>query len=200
MCFFATTYNAYGSMTFKESRAEVFRLMPTYKNPIIFVGDSITEGFPLYSFFRGLNIINYWISWEKSWDVILNTDFIAQKKPRKIFMMLGVNDIIFWPWSEELFQNTKQILSRIKELSPDTKIYVQSILPVSGSFSIFNPEIISYNLLLKDFCKNKKIKFIDLHKDFYANWQLNPKLTYDGLHLTIYWYRLWRIKINHLIK
>ena len=59
-------------------------------------------------------------------------DPIINGHPKKLFLMIGTNDLAVGIAPEEVAANVERLLDRFAEESPWTKIYVQSILPVNG--------------------------------------------------------------------
>ena len=92
-----------------------------------------------------------------------------------------------------------QTLTRIQKESPETKVYLQSLLPINESFNRYKrltnktyqiPEI---NARLETLAKEKKITFINLYPLFTEKGTnvLKKELTYDGLHLNDEGYKVW---------
>ncbi len=90
--------------------------------------------------------------------------------------------------------NYEKIIRRVQEVSPYTKVYVQSILPTRVP-SIDNGDIVAVNLKLTEMCKkfNSFVKYLDLYPAFVAeDGMLGPNFTEDGIHLTRNAYSLWK--------
>lgn len=58
-------------------------------NSIIFLGDSITANAPFYS----KNLINRGINSDLTYGVLMRLDEIIKRNPKKVFIMVGINDI-----------------------------------------------------------------------------------------------------------
>jgi lysophospholipase L1-like esterase len=58
-------------------------------------------------------------------------DQCALAKPKQIFMMIGINDLKIGKSLAYITANQIAIIKRIKQLSPKTKIVMQSTLPVN---------------------------------------------------------------------
>src|SRR5690348_4269946 len=106
------------------------RARPIKPSDIVFVGNSLTDRFPLREMFPNIPVRNKGISGNTSQDILNRIDSIADAKPRKIFLDVGINDILRNQSVDTLFINYKRIVETIKSKSPDTKIYIQSLLPV----------------------------------------------------------------------
>lgn len=73
---------------------EVFEVLPLDANDIVFIGDSFIDHFPLDELFDDSRIKNRGIKGVLSYGVIDMLPRIVEKHPKKIFIYIGVNDII----------------------------------------------------------------------------------------------------------
>ena len=83
---------------------------------------------------------------------------------KKIFIMLGVNDLPGYS-PEETMSAAEQFCDRLVSCSPDVKIYFQSVTPMlraNESDNLNNSKISSFNNLLKAYCEENGYAFIDL--------------------------------------
>ncbi len=184
---------------FENARAEVYSKIPISKNEIIFIWDSITEWFPIDKYIKNRNILVMGISWNESIDIkerILN---IASRKPKKIFLMIGANDLRLWASEDILFENMKEIVSIIRKNSRQTKIYLESILPTGWIFSGMMPRIIKYNNLMKDYSRKEWLGYIDIYQYLYNDGFIKDSFSYDWLHLTSKGYIVWKIVVQKYI-
>lgn len=173
-------------------------------NDIVFLGDSLTESFDLNKHFGKNNLRNRGMSGNMTEHVLYRLEEITNSKPEKLFLMIGINDIYQGTPTDIVVKNIIQILKEIIEKTKQTKIYVQSILPVNEvrllSFENINSKVYQVNYKLRDFCKNNNIVFIDIHPDFLNHHgQMDEKFTYDGVHLTEHGYLYWSELIKDLI-
>ena len=169
---------------------------------IVSLGDSITDFFRLNEYFHGIYVINRGISWDTTDGVLLRMpESVYQLKPAKVFLMIGTNDVGDNKPEHEIVHNIDQIITAIQANSPDTKIYLESIYPVSvlrhkkirkiivGKRT--NEKIRSINEKLKNLAQEKGIPYIDVHSHL-ADEKGNIRLEYtvEGLHLTVPGYRV----------
>lgn len=174
-----------------KSKIEAQNSFKKSEDDIIFLGDSKTEGFPLQESFNNLNIKNRGIAGNTTSDVLSRLHFITSGKPKTIFLEIGVNDISGNVPISKVFGNFKMICERIKQESPKTKLYIQSVLPTTLENKGLNPKIKEYNILLEKYCLQNNLSFIDLNPKFLQGSEMNKKYTIDGLHLNICGYILW---------
>lgn len=163
------------------------------KEKIIFVGDSITDWYDLNNHYNYDNkiIINSGISGYKTKNIIDRFDnLVEQHQADKLFLMIGTNDISAGIEEDEIVSNTIEIIDMIKKLSPNTKIYYETIYPVNNEIKknyvkIKKNEKINYiNKKMKEYCDENDIIYLDVHSILVdENGNLDNKYTKDGLHV-----------------
>lgn len=172
----------------------------------LFIGDSITEGYDLQRMFGDTNIINMGIGGDFTSGILMRLEPVKTLEPRKIFIMIGINDITKNTPLETTISRYGEIIDRIHQLSPQTKLYVQSNLPTRmiGGTELANALIVekvkNLNAYLKNKCQQKEDVFIDLYSSFQENDVLIEKYTYDGLHISEAGYQLWTSIILPMVK
>jgi len=189
-----------------HQRVSLFKMLPNSENEIIFLGDSITDGCNWEEMFQDKRIINRGISGDLTSGVLHRLEEVVESKPLKVFLMIGINDLADGKIEREVVYNIEQIVKIIHRKSPDTEIYLQSLLPVNKDFKIFEnhinktEEIIRINTALKNFSNINDITYIDLYSLFVTKDQkLNPDYTNDGLHLTGAGYLVWKSAVEKYI-
>jgi len=187
-----------------EQKLSMFEAMPTQEGSIIILGNSIIEGGNWGELFGDVKVINRGISADVTQGVIDRMDEIVRHKAAKLFIAIGTNDISRFIPTDTIISNYKIILKRMKEDSPNTKVYIQSVLPVAvepGSmYSHNNKGILALNKELVKLCQENNITYIDLSPHF-ANEQgkLKAEFTNDDLHLLGSAYLLWKDLIQSYI-
>lgn len=185
--------------TYYQGRMEIFRTLPVQKGAIVFVGNSITERAQWNELLPGKVIVNRGIGGDNSFGVLARLDTILLSKPSKLFLDIGINDIGRGLPVAVISNNYERILRRIKELSPKTRIYAQSVLPMNDA--VLKAEylknkkaiIIELNNNIKALAARYGATYADLHNDVFAdaNGDLKTPLTVDGIHLAPKAYVLW---------
>jgi len=166
---------------------------PIFKSDTVFLGDSLTESFDLNRYFPGKNLKNRGLSGDTTMQVIFRIEEIVKAEPEHIFLMIGINDLFHGSGPEHLTGEIERITNLLAR--PD-HLSIQNILPVNETFMVMefnlNTKIYRTNDLIKNHCKEKGIRYIDLHTDFLDNsGQMDRRYTYDGAHLTSQGYDLW---------
>lgn len=184
-------------------RLEHFRAQPASTGSILLVGDSITEGGRWDELLGDATVVNRGISGDNTFGVLNRLDEITRHLPSKLFLMIGINDISKDIPDEVIADNVRRIIERIGAESPDTEVFLQSLLPVSshhpGFLQHFAKEnhVIHTNRLLREVAVATHCRFINLFPVFMDEQErMDFRFTTDGLHLNQTGYELWS---SHLV-
>jgi len=187
-------------------RIEEFKNNPLKLGDIVFIGNSITEGGNDWSAKFGIpNIRNRGIAGDVTDGVLKRLGEITHFKPKKVFLLIGINDLFNLqdakqiPSTDYIGNNIRTIAKMISEKSPDTKIYVHTILPTDKESMKAN--ITKVNDIIKARETDGTYTVIDLHSVFTNNQGLlKSELTYDGTHLNDAGYKVWVDFIDSIVK
>jgi lysophospholipase L1-like esterase len=189
-------------------RKSHFDLLPDTENEIVFLGDSLTENCRWAELFENAKVKNRGIGGDRTNGILQRLDEVVSSTPEKVFLMIGINDLYDGFDIQEIVLNYSRIIQKISQSSSDTKIYVQSLLPINEQLlSRYYPDskikvknIHKLNNNLKDLCRQFDLTYVDLYPLFVANGdQLNENLTLDGLHLNGKGYWIWKSAIEKYI-
>lgn len=185
--------------TYYHQRVLLFRSLPQTKGDIIFLGNSITDGGEWSELFGDRRLKNRGISGDVSAGVLNRLDEVAKRKPAKVFLLIGVNDLARDTSPDSVVKNILLIADYLKQETPLTKLFVQGILPVNDGLKKFSGHtskavrIKQVNERLQQEAARHHYRFVNLHTAFSnQNGKLNEELTNDGLHLTGRGYLLWK--------
>ncbi|MBU3182802.1 SGNH/GDSL hydrolase family protein [Clostridium psychrophilum] len=164
-------------------------------NQVTFLGDSIVDKCNLNALFNDGNIVNEGVSGNTTTDILNRLDDVIKYKPSILFLHFGVNDLKQASKQytkidvDKSTYNYSKIIDIIKTKLPNTKIYIESILPVDNNIIaklhkankekvlyISNDYIYAFNTNLKIIASSNGITYIN-HNTF------NPTTeTVDGIH------------------
>src|SRR5690606_9671946 len=108
-----------------------FEKMPVSRGAIVFLGNSLTEAGRWSDIIGKKGVLNRGISGDISYGVVARMDEVLRHQPKKIFLMIGVNDLKRNEPTANIIQNYGRIVQKIRKKSPKTRIYLNSILPVN---------------------------------------------------------------------
>ncbi len=191
--------------TLYYQRASLFEELPVDRNDIVFLGNSITHFGEWHEIFNNPNIKNRGISGDIAEGVFDRLGPILKGGPKKIFLLIGINDLAQNKDADSVLRAVTRIVTKIAEESPRTRLYVQSVFPVNDSFGKFpgatskGKVIIDLNRALFELCNQKGIKYIDVYTALKCgdypgvtnSEALKPEYTNDGLHLLGKGYLKW---------
>ena len=179
-----------------------FNLSPLNNRDIIFLGNSITaEGKDWSSRLDNSIIRNRGIGGDTTDGVLARLGEIIDSNPTAVFLLIGINDLynntIEKPSESYIADNIINIAKKIKSNSSNTKVYIQTLLPISKKksykyYDLYNQSIKRINKIIIENQQKGLYSVIDLHSLFVDNkGQLRSDLTYDGLHLNEQGYLVW---------
>ncbi|MBR5640405.1 MAG: hypothetical protein IKW83_11885 [Muribaculaceae bacterium] len=180
-------------------RATHFDDLPVYRNDIIMLGNSLTDGAEWNELFRNPNVKNRGIIGDIVQGLYERMEPILQGQPRKIFILSGVNDVSHGVDGDSIGRVMEKLIVLIKERSPRTEIYLQSMLPFNTDVQMWKllagreQVVIDGNRAMEEVCKRQGVTWINLYPLFVdKNGKLREDLTNDGLHLLGPGYLIWR--------
>lgn len=188
----------------KQDAAAMVRRKPEHLT--VLLGDSLSLWFP-GELMPGRRVwINQSISGEKTQGLLNRLDLLEDNEVEAVFLMIGINDLIWGKTDEEIISNYKEIVRRLKANHPNTQIVVQSVLPHGGEQSTWesrdklmalpSDRIVAMNNTLKEIAANNDAYYLDLYPIFVTgDGHLRNDLTTDGLHLNRQGYLVWRSAI-----
>ncbi|MEG6615989.1 GDSL-type esterase/lipase family protein [Peptococcaceae bacterium 1198_IL3148] len=162
----------------------------------VFVGDSITAGFAVNEILPEERVIAG--AGATAGFIYDDVDDLVAKNPDNVFIMLGSLDVLMPVDNpKELFRNDlAKLVDKIKEELPDSKIYLQSITPVTQGALDQYPrykEIGEYNEIIKELADQLSVNYVDIGVLVNENTDLFAE---DGVHFKKEFYHLWLNKLS----
>ena len=192
--------------TYYHQRATLFRLLPQSPDDIIMMGNSITDGGEWSDMFNDRRMKDRGISGDISAGILHRLKDVVKGKPKKIFLMIGTNDLARNITPDSVVRNIFLAADYLRQEIPATELYVQSILPVNDYHKKFSnhtskgESIRWVNRQLEQGAGLHHYTYIDLHTPFSdSEGKLDIKYSNDGLHLMGEGYFLWKEKIMPFI-
>lgn len=192
----------------------------------ILLGDSLSLWFPSHLLPTDRTWLNQGISGETSYGVLKRIKLLDKTRPRIIFLMIGINDLIRGVSDETVLANQREIVRYLKQAHPTTRIVMQSILPHGGDRTLkqyaalssvhtsepqqppvwverlpylSNTMIRTLNQRLAIVAQEEGAEFLDLHPLFVdSQGNLQDRFTTDGLHLSLAGYQAWKSQLEKI--
>lgn len=191
---------------------------PITRKDIVFLGNSLTEGgnwsalFPKISAKlakKNARFVNRGIIGDDAPGIFDRLYQIIPYQPAKIFLLVGVNDISHHLKVDSIANAIFKIVYEIRAKSPETKLYIQTLLPINESFKRYKNlngkthAVAELNEIIKRRAKKERVCCVDLNPNFgsKANSEvLDTSITTDGLHLNSDGYKIWAKLLKKYMK
>ena len=181
----------------------------TYFDDALFIGDSRVVGLRDYGkleehgtfyAYEGLNIFRLlsakFVQLPGQRKKISVEEALGQQQFGKIYLMVGINELDIG--TTERFRDTYQeTIDRIRELQPNAKIIIQSIMLVTqkrsskGDF-VKNSSIMERNEAIAQLADGVNVFYLDVNEAIVdESGGMNPTYTTDGVHLNAKYVPLW---------
>jgi lysophospholipase L1-like esterase len=184
-----------------KHRVSVFRSLPETEHKIVMLGNSLNNNALWEELFPMGYIINRGISGDVVDGVCQRLDEIIPDQPAKIFLITGTNDFINNPEKPaiEVWNSYEKLIQTIRKEMPDTKLYVQSTLPLnpkSKFYEGFNERAAELNKLLEAGGDRYNYYYLDIASLLSdENGDLAEMNTTDGIHLSAIGYFKWATEL-----
>jgi lysophospholipase L1-like esterase len=165
---------------------------------IIMLGDSITAGGEWEQLLQGYDVANYGIPGDTTDGILLRLQEIYLANPKKVFIMVGTNDLYFSGRNDDdnytvmtIYNNYQRIVNSLRENG--IEVIIQSTLNVlSETSGRKNNDINTLNKLLQNFCVKENLIFLDINSVLVKDGLLQKQFTTDGLHINRKGYEKWK--------
>lgn len=188
--------------TFYSDRVSLFDELSEKQNQIVLLGDSLTQ-YGEWSEITGVTVLNRGIFGDTTDGMLKRLAQVTIIKPSKLFILIGTNDLMQGKDVATVAQNYQQIVERVRKETPETKIFIQSVLPVNKDVlrsDITNENVIALNKQLQLIAEKTQSTYVDLYSLLLVNNKLDPQCTHDGLHLSGKGYQVWEKEIEKYIR
>jgi lysophospholipase L1-like esterase len=178
-----------------ERKVTFFEAYPVQAGDVVFLGDSITDGAEWSELFPGVTTRNRGIGGDITTGVLARLHQITDGKPAAVFIKIGTNDLTHGPEDRDTsYAQYREIVDRIQRESPDTKIYLQSVLPRNVKL---REEVEAYNIEIQLIAEATGSTYVDLYTSFLSeDGSIGDKFSNDELHLHGAGYVLWQQLIS----
>ena len=175
------------------------------RKTFLFIGDSLTEWGKWDVLFPEYTIINQGVAGDKTFNILNRKSEYITMNPDKVLFMAGINDLGDSRPISSILETYTELMELMVTNWEAHKIILLSVLPVdykSFTHTSANKEnIYKLNQGIASLAKEFGIVYHDMHQAFCdAKGNLNPRYTYDGLHLNNAGYLVWKNQIENYLK
>ena len=176
---------------------------------ILFVGDSITEGWTATAWgganrgaavwdkmYAPRNALNFGMGADRTQHVLwrLETMDVQDLKPKVTVLLIGTNNNI--DPAEDIAAGVKAVIAKLETMYPATKIILVSILPSARATQLMNDA----NALLRTFADDKTVFYLDVAAKMPPVGDSWVGLGPDKLHPTEEGYQIWADTMEPLLQ
>ena len=174
------------------------------KNQIVFIGDSITDGYPLNDYYSdlGKEVYNRGISGDTTEGVINRLKVsLYDIEPSKIVLLIGINDMNMKWEDSRILTNYETILSGIKTNLPNAMVYPLSITPMNKTVETYagwinaenaNKKAKELNVEIENLANKYSYTYLDLHSKLVdSEGFLSEEYSPDGIHFGSGGFAVW---------
>ncbi len=187
----------YANNMYYTDKISQFEILSNKSKTIMMIGDSITDRGLWNELLDRNDIVNRGISGDTSIG-LYNRINIYNIGLKKVFIMIGINDLLRGQSVDHVYKNYIQIVTYYKanRIIP----VVQSTLYINDDVnSKINLKVKRLNRLLQKYCQSQKITFLDLNMVLSPEGYLNSKFTNDSIHLNGDGYKIWADNIKQYL-
>lgn len=180
---------------------EELRKLPADPKRVVFMGDSITDGWRLAEAFPGKPYVNRGISGQATAQMLVRMypDVVALQ-PAAMVLLAGTNDIAANNGPQTL-DMIKQNLMAMVELAQvhHINVILCAVMPISGKQSAHRPpaDILKLNAWLKEYAAQTRSAYVDYHSAVVdAQGEFRDGYSDDGLHPNTRGYQLMKTAVS----
>lgn len=191
-----------------KRRVEFARNMDAEKGAVVFLGDSITQGWgALANDFPDIRTANRGISGDTSRGVLYRLkEDVLNVHPRAVNLLIGTNDLALGGTPEQIVENIKAIVAELHKQNRDVPVILNYVMPRGPQPGRFPEAIQELNRLIDEFAKQeprilvcdtwsifndgkgscRREEFPDMlhpNKEGYAKWKAALAKVFRGLKL-----------------
>lgn len=179
------------------SRTNEFKIYNRQAKPggVVFVGDSLTQRYPISEFYPGVHLYNRGIDGDTTEGLSKRLNLsIFDLKPNVVVMQIGTNDLqVLGLPKEKTVESIQSLIQTIHQEMPKLKILLLSLYPVNQSSDKLvntiivgprkNQDIQWINDHIRTF---KGVEFVDVYPSLLdEEGQLKMQYSKEGLHLSL---------------
>lgn len=177
------------------------RKLPADPKRVVFMGDSITDGWPLAEAFPGKPYVNRGISGQTTAQMLVRMypDVVALQ-PAAMVLLAGTNDIAAnnGPQTLDMIQQNLVAMVELAQLH-HINVVLCAVMPISGKQSEHRPpaDILRLNAWLKEYAAKTGSAYVDYHAAVVdAQGELRNGYSDDGLHPNARGYQLMKAALS----
>jgi lysophospholipase L1-like esterase len=182
----------------RPSRVSQLERLPLDGASTVMLGASLVEHGEWSEWLPARAVRNRGVAGDTVDDVLHRLDAVIRAAPREVYVMVGLNDLFAGREPVDVLLKHGELVRRLREHSPDTRVVLMSLLPVRrDDDDELNAAIAAVNAGLLELAKVSDCEWLDLTEAVVdANGRLRDELTLDGVHLNGAGYAAWAARLT----
>lgn len=187
-----TAQNANGLGGAYGMRATVFSVLPVHEGDVLVIGDEMIHGGEWHELLQSGKVKSRGTAWGYPGPSLSQTlselPVIFNKtsgscRPAKVLLYAGVSDVNGNTAISTLVSSYKNIVSRIKTLAPEAKVYIMGLQPTNNA-SVNTQRVKEFNGQLQSMADaDDALSYIDLYTDFVSSRNVGKSEYFVGNYL-----------------
>lgn len=156
-------------------------LYADFEVDVVFLGDSLTDGYDLHTYYPQYLVLNRGIGGETTVGLEERMQVsLYDVQPKVAVMLIGANNM------GEMFENYENLLKGMAMYAPNTKVVILSLTCMSKEWGKKNQLAAYNNVKIKKLAEAYSFAFVDLYSPLMnlQTGELYEEYTIDGGHLT----------------
>lgn len=192
-----------------DKTAEFAKMRAVDSTDVVMLGNSLTEFAGDWNKLTGgRHIRNRGIAGDDAAGISHRLCQVLPGRPKAVFLMVGINDLSHNLTARQVADLCTALIDRIRREAPDTRLYVQSLLPINEDFGKWKTlegrtdDVPQVNAIVRKHCEQNGITYIDLFGKFtrHGTNEMRRSLTSDGLHLSKQGYKIWTFVLKRYLR
>jgi lysophospholipase L1-like esterase len=190
-----------------EHRTDLFKQFNAPEGSIVMLGDSQIEQCEWQELLRPKTtqpVLNRGVTGDHVSGVLARIQEVNRLKPAKIFICLGINDLLFGQSPDYIENNYRAIVRQLRSANTGAQVHIISVLPVNNDIrriGVENHQIQELNLRLRQLARTFAIPYIDLYSvTTNTKGNLSNLISADGIHLNGQGYAVWLKMLEPYLK
>ena len=148
---------------------------------VVFLGDSLTEGYDLKAYYPEYNVVNRGIGGDTTFGLEERLQISAYDiSPKMVMMLIGANNF------DTMMDNYENIVISLKDNLPSSDVTLLSLTSMTKDWGRNNQKAQNNNIKIKEYANKYNLRYLDLYNPLLdeATNELRLEYTTDGGHFT----------------
>ena len=176
---------------------EIYLEFDDYEVEVAFLGDSLTDGCDLATYYPDYITSNRGIGGDTTTDVLGRITYsVYDLKPQVVVLLIGGNNL------QTMFKDYEKILIGLRDNLPNTKVILVSLSAMGLDHKDKNKMAMENNLIIYDLATKYNFYYVNIFDALYnsESGEIYSEYTTDGLHFTHEGYLIVTGLINEKLK